>query len=114
MRVVLDNNLPRSLAYQLQRVGFDAVHVIELGLAHATDAIVRHHFAEESVIFLSRDDDFWRNAPHDWVVVWLALHNPPLAYLRGPVARTLTELLPRLRPGQRVLFAIDQVRVFSM
>jgi predicted nuclease of predicted toxin-antitoxin system len=113
MRVVVDNNLPRSLARLLGQSGIEAAHVLDLGLANVSDRVLRERLAGAPVIFLSRDDDFWVDYPHGWAVVWVALHNPTLAQLKDPIARTLARLIPDLRPGQRVLFAADQVRVFG-
>jgi len=113
MKVVIDNNLPWSLARILRQRSLDAVHVVDLGLANASDQKLREYFATQEVILLSRDDDFWRNAPSKWTVVWIALHNPTLTQLKGPVTGVLMQVIPKLRPGQRVLFAADQVRIFT-
>ena len=113
MKVVIDNNLPRSLARVLAAAGIEAVHVYDLGLANASDRMLRQRFSDEPVVLLSRDDDFWVDHPSGWDVVWLALHNPTLAQLKGPIAHTLKQIIPQLRPGQRVLFAADQLRIFG-
>lgn len=113
MTVVVDNNLPRSLAHRLTAAGVQAVHVIDVGLDAADDEAVRGRFAHEAIIFLSRDGDFWSHHPREWAVVWIALHNPTLAQLRGPICLHLVRLIPALRPGQRVLLAADQVRIFG-
>ena len=113
MKVVIDNNLPMSLARLLGAAGGEAVHIHALGLANASDHALRRHFAGEQMIFVSRDDDFWVDHPSEWAVIWIALHNPTLAQLKGPVARVLVHIIPQLRPGQRVLFAADQVRIFD-
>ena len=113
MRVVIDNNLPRSLARLLTADGIEAVHVIDLDLGGATDHMVRASFSGEPIIFLSRDGDFWSAHPSNWVVIWIALHNPTLAQLKGPMLLSLTRLIPTLRSGQKVLLAADQIRIFS-
>lgn len=113
MQVVVDNNLPRSLARLLESSGISAVHVFDAGLADAPDQALRERLADRSIVLLSRDADFWAGSPAGWAVVWLALHNPTLAELKGPVCRRLVAIIPTLRPGQRVLFAADQIRVFQ-
>ena len=113
MKVVVDNNLPRRISRLLAESGLEAVHVGELGLSQATDQALRRRFAEEPVIFVSRDGDFWSQHPSGWAVVWIALHNPTLTQLRGPICRRLVQLIPTLRSGQRVLLANDQIKVFE-
>ena len=113
MKVVVDNNLPRSVSRLLAESGLEAVHVGELGLSQATDQTLRQRFAGESVVFVSRDGDFWSQHPPGWAVVWIALHNPTLAQLKGPICRLLVRLIPTLRSGQRVLLANDQIKVFG-
>jgi predicted nuclease of predicted toxin-antitoxin system len=113
MKVVVDNNLPYSLAALLRTSKIDAIHVIDANLADVDDDVLRKHFAEDTIIFLTRDNDFWINHPTHWSIVWLALHNPKLAEIRGPIYRTLSELVPTLRQGQKVLIATDQIRIFD-
>jgi len=113
VKVVLDNNLPKSLARLLAERGFEAVHVRELGLSGASDAELRNRLADEPIVFVSRDGDFWLNHPEGWAVIWVALHNPTLALLKGPVCEALAKLLPGLHPGDSILVASDQVRRFG-
>lgn len=113
MKVVLDNNLPKSLARLLVERGFEAAHVRELGLSGASDTELRRHLAGEQIVFVSRDGDFWLNHPEDWAVIWVALHNPTLALLKGPVCEALAGLLSDIRSGDRLLIASDQIRRFG-
>ena len=113
MKVVVDNNLPRSLSRLLAEAGLDATHVWDMDLSQATDQMLRERFAGASIIFVSRDGDFWSQHPPEWTVVWIALHNPTLAQLKGPILLSLTRLIPTLRSGQQVLLAADQIRMFS-
>lgn len=43
MRVLVDQNLPATLAVQLAAAGHDAVHTIEVGLEQATDPEILGH-----------------------------------------------------------------------
>ena len=113
MKVVVDNNLPFSLAALLRKSKIDAVHVVEANISDASDDVLRERFLKDEIIFLTRDNDFWLNHPSQWTVIWLALHNPKLSEIKGPVCKTLTALIPSLRPGQKVLIAADQVRIFT-
>lgn len=114
MKVVLDNNLPKSLARLLAERGFEAAHVRELGLSGAPDAELRSRLAAEQIVFISRDGDFWLNHPEGWAVIWVALHNPTLALLKGPVCEALAGLLSDIHPKDRLLVASDQIRRFDV
>ena len=85
MKVVIDNNLPYSLTTLLRNAGIEATHVIDAKLADVDDNVLRKHFAKDPIIFLTRDNDFWIDHPPSWIIVWLALHNPKLAEIRGPI-----------------------------
>lgn len=114
MKVVFDNNLPQSLARLLAERGFETAHIRELDLSSASDTELRSRLADERIVFVSRDADFWLNHPQSWAVVWVALHNPTLALLKGPVCKALAELLPGLHSGDRLLIASDQIRRFGV
>jgi predicted nuclease of predicted toxin-antitoxin system len=111
--VVVDNNLPISLAKALSQKGFEATHVLDVGLGSAPDQILRERFRKTELVFVTRDNDFWMQRPAGWAVVWLALHNPTLAQIRGPIADLLAARIPSLKPGQRLLVAADQTRLFE-
>ena len=52
MKVVLDNNLPKSLTRLLAERGFEALHVRELGLSNASDVELRNHLADEQIVLV--------------------------------------------------------------
>lgn len=113
MKVVIDNNLPWSLARLLSHHDIDAMHVIDQELSDVSDDVLRKTFAEQDIVFVSRDADFWINHPPHWAIVWIAIHNPTLAQIKGSIFNKLAKLIPALKPGQRVLLATDQIRIFE-
>lgn len=113
MKVIIDNNLPHSLARLLSQQRIDAAHVVDLGLSDASDEVIRKTLSDQELIFISRDHDFWVFHPRQWAVIWLALHNPTLVQLKGPIVHVLTQIIPTLRSGQRALVATDQIRIFE-
>ena len=58
MRFLVDNQLPVTLARHLQSRGFDCQHVLEVGLAEASDAEVCRYAGEQGRIIISKDEDF--------------------------------------------------------
>lgn len=55
---MIDAALSPRLAQELVSAGFDAVHVCELGLAAATDAVILARAVQERRTVVSRDGDF--------------------------------------------------------
>jgi predicted nuclease of predicted toxin-antitoxin system len=58
MKLLLDQGLPRSTVPFLEERGFSSVHVGEVGLADASDAIILDHGRTESCIVATLDADF--------------------------------------------------------
>lgn len=60
MKFVIDMPLSPELALWLVRQGHDAVHAIELGLAHASDAVVLERARNEQRVVVTADLDYPR------------------------------------------------------
>lgn len=113
MKVVIDNNLPRSLARLLTQRDIQAIHVVDVELSDASDETIRKAFFEKTIVFVSRDADFWLNHPPQWAVIWIAIHNPTLAQIKGRICQEIVQIIPTLHSGQRVLVAADQIRIYG-
>lgn len=58
MKLLLDQGLPRSTVQKLHRLGLEAVHVGELGLASASDASILEFAREKELVVVTLDADF--------------------------------------------------------
>ena len=58
MRFLVDAQLPPALASWLRSKGYDAHHVIELGLADAPDAAIWAQAIAEGFMIVTKDRDF--------------------------------------------------------
>ena len=58
MKFLIDNNLSPQLSVQLNKAGFDSIHVKELKLQTASDEQIFHKAFEEERIIISADTDF--------------------------------------------------------
>ena len=105
MTAIVDNNLPLSLARRLgeSQRAVTVKHVVELGVQDHPDDGLRRRWQFEPVIWITRDEDFWLEAPESWAVVWVSCHNPRLSFLRDVVAPAVAGRLAELTPGARLL-----------
>ena len=58
MKLLLDENFPLPLCHRLRAAGYDAEHVIMLGLRGVKDSEFRKRLVREELIFLTQDTEF--------------------------------------------------------
>jgi predicted nuclease of predicted toxin-antitoxin system len=58
MKLLLDQGLPRSTVSQLSKIGIEAVHVGEIGMAAAEDAEILAFAEQHSRVVVTLDADF--------------------------------------------------------
>ncbi|GLR88058.1 DUF5615 family PIN-like protein [Bradyrhizobium iriomotense] len=58
MLYLIDAQLPPALARAMRQAGFDAAHVVELGLATATDGVIWDEATSRSAVLVTKDRDF--------------------------------------------------------
>ncbi len=74
MKFLIDNQLPLALATMLTSKGHRASHVLDLGLEAATDSEIWNYAAANSLVLITKDEDFSYRAsqPNASVqVVWV-------------------------------------------
>ena len=82
-------------------------HLSDLGASNWDDDVIRARWAEEFIVWVTRDEDFWMDAPSQWAVVWVNCHNPRLAFLKTSIAPLIATGVSSLRPGSRLLISED-------
>lgn len=58
MKILLDENFPLPLFHRLRTAGYDAEHIIVLGLRGVKDSELCKRLAREEIIFLTQDTEF--------------------------------------------------------
>lgn len=58
MKILLDENFPLPLYHRFRAAGYDAEHVIVLGLRGVKDSEIRKRLVREELIFLTQDTEF--------------------------------------------------------
>ncbi len=114
-RLLLDQGLARATAAILRERGWDAVHVGELGLAHASDRSILELARRDGRMLCTLDADFHQllalsgaTSPSVIRIRIEGLRGPALARL---LERVLEEVGPSLMAGMAVTITTRSVRV---
>ena len=118
MKFLIDNALPPRLATLLRAAGHDAVHVRDLGLAHASDEVIFARAGEEDRVLVSADSDFA-------LLALRSAHRPSFILVREPdltraesyfdrLVSTLATLEPDLHRGCVAVFRSGRIRVRTL
>lgn len=106
MKLIVDAQLPPSLAAALRQVGCDAVAVRDIGLREAKDSAIWQYALQHQAAILTRDEDFAERcmasstAP---VVVWLRLGNATNPTLLSWLLPHVPALLARIEAGEKLI-----------
>lgn len=106
MRFLVDNQLPAVLARALSARGEDCRHVLDVGLAQATDPEIWSYAGQNDRILISKDDDFVRLATQPLAgtrLVWVRIGNCRNANLLARIASVWNQVRTALDAGDRVV-----------
>ncbi len=81
---LVDAQLPPALAGKIAAAGYEAAHVLEVGLLESTDSQIWDHALEVGAVVLTKDEDFAIRASvskHPPSIVWVRIGNCPNARL---------------------------------
>lgn len=95
MNVLIDAQLPPSLARLLTAAGHQARHIRDIGMRDATDLAIWDHALQQGAVVFTKDDDFVERRLHTSAgptIVWLRVGNSSTSALRA----WLTPLLPEI------------------
>ncbi len=106
MKFLVDNQLPVALSAYIRKKGMDCEHVVDVGLAEASDAeLCRYATANERII-VSKDEDFLYLASRPKVnfqFIWVRLGNCRTAALIEAIEHVWPKLEASLQAGERVI-----------
>lgn len=106
MRILIDAQLPPSLAVTLRDGGQEAAHVFDLLPPNARDTVIWQLALDSSYVPVTKDEDFaeWsrlrKPAP---AVLWIRIDNLKKPELRAKLAPLLPELVERLQAGETLI-----------
>jgi predicted nuclease of predicted toxin-antitoxin system len=103
---VIDAQLPPSLAGGLRVAGYDAVHVVDLGLLTAPDRQIWQEVSLRSAVLVTKDRDFslLRAASDDGpVILWIRAGNVANRTLITQMVRALPEIVGAIERGETLI-----------
>jgi predicted nuclease of predicted toxin-antitoxin system len=106
VKFLVDNQLPVILPRLLQTRGFDCRHVLDVGLAEASDAEVCRYAEEQGRIIISKDEDFLHlaNRPDAATrVLWVRLGNCRTSTLIAAFEQFWPNVESCLKAGDRII-----------
>jgi len=106
VKFLIDNQLPQTLAKYLCSHGHEALHVLAVGLASATDREICKYAAEHSLVIVTKDEDFSRQVilPGAAIqVVWVRLGNCRKSVLFAAFESLHTSIVAALGSGDRLI-----------
>jgi predicted nuclease of predicted toxin-antitoxin system len=95
VNILIDAQLPPSLARMLTNAGHQAKHVREVGLRNATDGVIWDYAVRERAVIVTKDEDFALRRLHvsdGPTIVWLRIGNSSTPALQ----RRLMPLFPEI------------------
>ena len=106
MKFLIDNQLPVALSRFLTSHDCDCVHVIDAGLAEASDIKIWRFACECERIVITKDEDFLYLAskePGRTGVIWVRLGNCRTAALLAEFTRLWSRIRAALTAGDRII-----------
>lgn len=107
MKLLVDNQLPAALARFLSANGIECQHVLDIGLESASDQTIWKHAKKESLVIVSKDEDFAQLADRQMSippqVLWIRLGNCRKAALLNAIADVLPQIRVQLQEGHAVV-----------
>lgn len=110
MRLLLDENLARSLLARLYDLFPGSEHVVNAGLERAEDAEVWRYARQRGLIILTKDGDFHQmsfvlGAPPK--VIWLRVGNSSTDRIENVLRQDIEAIAKFERDGEAALLIID-------
>jgi predicted nuclease of predicted toxin-antitoxin system len=106
LKFLVDNQLPPTLASWLTSQGWEAKHVLEVGLDETADRTVWRYAAEHGMVVISKDPDFLyleRQTGVSVPFVWVRLGNCRKQPLLQAFESALPKIVSALEEGHRVV-----------
>jgi predicted nuclease of predicted toxin-antitoxin system len=108
---LVDAQLPPSLAEALRQAGYQAIHVVDIGLVAATDQQIWNEAISRSAVLVTKDRDFplRRAAINDGpVILWVRIGNASNRRLIDLALRALPSIIEAIGRGEVVIELVER------
>ena len=105
-RFLVDAQLPPALARKIASAGYQATHVLDVGLLESSDSQIWNHAVEIGAVILTKDEDFAIRASVSKTppsIVWIRIGNCPNAKLLAWFESELPAVVAALDSGARLV-----------
>jgi len=118
MKFLIDNALSPIIAEGLQKAGFEAIHVRDIGLRSAADSVIFEHAFKNDRIIISADTDFGtllalRQTSKPSVILFRCTDKRPTSQLALLLSH-LSEIKDALIAGSIVVFEDNRIRIRTL
>lgn len=106
MKLLVDNQLPVTLAEYLRKRGHDCQHVLDIGLDTAADIDICRHAEREDRVIISKDEDFLYLASRPGATarfLWVRLGNCRTSALLAAFERFWPQIESALKAEDRII-----------
>jgi len=103
VKFLIDAQLPPMLAEWLRKAGHDALHVQEVNLRDADDAVIRAYASRDGSILITKDRDFTPTDAAAIQIIWVRTGNIGTRALIDRVEAALPRILAHLADGARLV-----------
>jgi predicted nuclease of predicted toxin-antitoxin system len=106
VKVLIDAQLPPALASLLIAAGYQAHHLVDLGLRGASDAAVWDHAVQEGAVIFTKDEDFALRRLREQTgptIVWLRVGNCSRSALERWLMPLLSGIGQMVAAGEKLI-----------
>jgi predicted nuclease of predicted toxin-antitoxin system len=106
VRFLVDNQLPRALATLFEKLGHEAVHVLDVELSQADDVAIWAYAAQHGYTIISKDADFADLvllARTEVRVIWVRIGNCRKSALLETFKKSMKTIEDELSAGETLI-----------
>ena len=106
LNFIIDEQLPIALAKNIRNIGFEAIHVYEIGLGGASDKMIAKEVMLRNGVLISKDEDFVEKSNLGKVsfqVIWIRIGNISNKNLWEKIEQIFPLIVSRIKKGDMIV-----------
>jgi len=120
VKFLIDNAISPIVSEELLKLGYDSIHVREIGLQHATDKEIFEHAFKENRTIISADTDFgfllsgWAKNKPSVILFRKGADRDPLKQVELLKINLQDDILKSIENGSIIIIETNRVRMRSL